>query len=247
MKSIKIVEGNIGAGKTTLTKKLGEKYGSKIFFEPTAKNPFLENFYKEPKKYAFRMQLWLLKHRYKAYNEALITMKKNDVGIVMDRSIFSDYTFAKLNMMEGNISKEEFKIYLELRDKMLKNVVYPDHVIYLKVSVDECHRRIHDIRKRKEEISTGIPKPYLAGLEECYEDLLQQLCLKNVNITSVDWNNFGDVEPISEKINEAKHSRDNVKKISDWDFDQKTFSEIQNFCAYPEWKNDYLGLYKIDV
>ena len=238
--------GNICAGKTTLSKQLGELYGSKVFYEPATKNPFLEKFYKEPKKYAFRLQIWLLKYRYKTYNEALMFMKKEKKGIILDRSIFSDYVFAKQVLLDGFITKEQFETYLDLREKMMGSVPLPDHIVYLNVSVDECHQRIHNIRKRKEEIATGIPKSYLAGLENCYHELIEQMHEKGINVVKLDWNYFGKAEKIVDLLQPPHLNPNNQSDLSEqimkWEFNLSTFLELQRFSVNSEWDNDYKDL-----
>ena len=85
-----IVEGNISAGKSTLCKALGKELNYHVLLEPVLENPFLAKYYGNPKKYALPMQIWLLKHRYKAFIEALTTLMSTDsdkAGVILDRSV----------------------------------------------------------------------------------------------------------------------------------------------------------------
>lgn len=241
-----IIKGNIASGKTTLCKELENKFGYKAFYEPTTTNPFLMEFYQDPKKYAFRMQIWLLKQRFKTYNQVLISMKKTKgVNVsILDRSLFSDYAFAKLNMLKNNITQQEFNKYLELRKKMIDSLLIPNYIIYLKVSVEECHKRIHYLRKRKEEMMNGISLDYLEGVESCYDELLDQLKKEGINIIIIDWNNFGNLKEIIETINNKNTLSD--KKIN-WEFNHSLFLEIQRFSINSEWDDDYKELENIKI
>jgi len=103
-----IVEGNISAGKSTLCKNLAQLLNYKLFLEPAVEgNPYLQLFYQDPKKYALKMQLWLLRRRFETYAEAIRLISSNQCeGVLLDRSVFSDYVFAVKNFEDGNISSE---------------------------------------------------------------------------------------------------------------------------------------------
>lgn len=211
--------------------------GFKVFLEATATNPFLSKFYKEPKRYALRMQIWLLKHRYNTYYQALKEMESSGKGVILDRSIFSDFVFAKKNLVDGNISKEGFDKYFELRRKMLSTVPRPDLMIFLDVNSRECHRRIHEIRKREAEVSSGIPIEYLQGLEECYKELLIEMESSGTRIGRLDWNNFGQVDQFFEKI---RHFHPD-KKL-EWISNDGEFKRLIEYSVNPEWTADYHDL-----
>ena len=105
-KPLIIIEGNISAGKSTLCRELAKHLDFKLFLEPACEgNPYLSLFYQNPKKYALRMQLWLLRRRFETYVEAIRLLSTSSVnGVLLDRSIFSDYVFAVKNYEDGNIS-----------------------------------------------------------------------------------------------------------------------------------------------
>jgi deoxyadenosine/deoxycytidine kinase len=145
---IVIVEGNISAGKSTLSTYLGKQKGFRVFLEPTLKNPYLENFYQNPRKYALKMQIWLLRQRFYMYLAALRHVHETGEGVILDRSVFSDIVFAVKNKIDGNISEEGFKYYMQLREQMLEGLPIPDTTLFLDVSPVVCFERIHKVRCR---------------------------------------------------------------------------------------------------
>ncbi|EGC30074.1 hypothetical protein DICPUDRAFT_41960 [Dictyostelium purpureum] len=193
-----ILEGNISAGKTFLASKLGDILGYKVFFEPTTTNPFLESFYKDPKKYALIMQLWLLNQRYNTYLNALQYSIENDRGVILDRSVYSDWVFAENCRLEGLINEDGFKEYSRKREHFLSNIPIPNTTLYLDVNPKECLSRIQN---RKRDCELSIPLSYLEGLDSCYKSFLKEMKLKGSNVIVRDWNNFGDPLNIIKEIN----------------------------------------------
>eukprot|EP00941_MAST-03F_sp_MAST-3F-sp1_P001819 g1819.t1 len=194
-----IIEGNISAGKSTLSAQVSEALGYALLLEPVGSNPYLEKYYKDPKKWALPLQLWILRSRYISYVNALKLVQTCD-GVVLDRSIFSDVVFAVKNHADGNICDEGFKVYNSLRQQLLQNLPPPDCCVYLDVSPEECHRRVHHLRKR--DCESGIPIEYLSGLQDCYVNWIKEMNLQ-CQTMKVDWSNFGDAVVLSEKIVEA--------------------------------------------
>lgn len=185
-----VVEGNISAGKSTLCRDLAALQGYTVFLEPTVANPFLERYYKDPKKYALPLQMWMLEHRFRCYLDAVkltwTTSNQGDDteerprGILLDRSIFSDWVFAKKNFDDGNISEEGYAKYMNVRNQMLARIPSPDVVVNLNVSPEECYRRVHQERQRACE--SGIPLAYLQGLSDCYGELVAEFGTKGVHV-----------------------------------------------------------------
>ena len=106
-----IIEGNIGAGKSTLTKQLAEKLNARAFYEPVESNPYLEDFYKDPKKYALPMQFYLMSVRYEMHQQGIEHTWRTGQTCIFDRSIYGDYVFAKKNWLDGNMSDLDFENY----------------------------------------------------------------------------------------------------------------------------------------
>lgn len=146
--SVIVIGGMIGAGKTSVAKLLGDALDSEVFFEDVDDNPLLELFYtaneqeEQEKRYPFLLQLTFLSSRFRSIKEAL-----GDRNNVLDRSIYEDWYFAKVNNDLGRISDLEFKIYEELLDNMMEELdelpkKAPDLMVYLHGSFDEIIRRI---------------------------------------------------------------------------------------------------------
>jgi NADH dehydrogenase (ubiquinone) 1 alpha subcomplex subunit 10 len=184
-----ILEGNISAGKTSLAKDLAKVLGFQVFLEPTITNPFLSLFYADPKGYALKMQIWLLKQRYQTYVSALRQLVTGGGGIILDRSVWSDWVFAEKNRQDGNISEEGFQYYLQLRSRMLQNLPRPHDLIFLDVSPEVCYARVHTVRQR--ECESGIPLEYLRGLDSCYRQWVAGMRNEGTSVTPLNWNSFG--------------------------------------------------------
>ncbi|CAM4109776.1 deoxynucleoside kinase [Streptococcus penaeicida] len=157
-----VLAGTIGAGKSSLAAALGEHLGTEVFYEAVDNNPVLDLYYQDPKKYAFLLQIFFLNKRFKSIKEAY----KQDNNI-LDRSIFEDELFLKLNYKNGNVTKTELEIYQELLGNMLEELEgmpkkRPDLLIYIDVSFDKMLERIEK-RGRSFEQVDGNP-----GLEEYY-------------------------------------------------------------------------------
>lgn len=146
--SVIVIGGMIGAGKTSIAKLLGQELESDVFFEQVDDNPLLELFYtaneqeEQDKRYPFLLQLTFLSSRFRSIKEALV-----DKNNVLDRSIYEDWYFCKVNYDIGRISELEFKIYEELLENMMEELdelpkKAPDLMVYLHGSFEEIVRRI---------------------------------------------------------------------------------------------------------
>lgn len=161
-----ILSGVIGAGKSALTGILADELGTEPFYENVAENPVLPLFYKDPKKYAFLLQVFFLNTRYSSIKKALV----NDNN-VLDRSIYEDSLFFQMNADMGRATKEEVDTYYELLDSMLKSLdaipkKTPDLLIHIKVSYPTMIKRI---KKRGRTYEQPSEDP---SLKEYYEKLL---------------------------------------------------------------------------
>ncbi|KAF2072114.1 hypothetical protein CYY_006559 [Polysphondylium violaceum] len=193
-----ILEGNISAGKTSLSAKLGDILGYSVFLEPITTNPYLTDFYREPSKYALVMQLWLLDQRYNTFLNAVKYALEYNSGVILDRSVYSDWVFAENCRLEGLISEKGFIEYKNQREKYLSNIPIPEVTLYLDVKPEECLKRIQTLRKR--DCEQNIPLSYLKGLDSCYSDFLKEMNEKGSNVLSVDWTHFGDPNTIANEI-----------------------------------------------
>ena len=167
-----LVAGNIGAGKTSLTERIGSRLGWHAAFESVADNPYLPDFYADMKQWSFHLQIFFLGHRAEQYLR-LITDPQSAIA---DRSIYEDaYIFARALHHLGNLSERDFFAYRRLFDLVTKSLSAPDLLIYLKCPVSVL---IDRISRRGREMETGITAEYLGLLETFYDDWLQnfELC-----------------------------------------------------------------------
>lgn len=203
--SIVIVEGNIGAGKSTLCEHLARALGYQLVPEPVAANPYLADFYRDPRRWALEMQMWFLEQRFRAFVDALRAVAQTGGGLVFDRSVFGDCVFADKNRRDGNIDADGFAAYTRLRRRMLALLPRPTVVVYLDVDVAECFRRVHHVRRRECEL--GITLEYLAGIDKCYAafllDLQRVTYAPPVPVLIVPWTTFGSSEAVAALVRKA--------------------------------------------
>ncbi|CAH3124310.1 unnamed protein product [Pocillopora meandrina] len=192
-----IVEGNIGVGKSTLSCQLARKLNYRVFLEPTTKNPYLEKFYKDPKRYALKLQLWIFKQRFRTYIAATKHVLQTGQGVLLDRSVFSDTVFADVNFQQGTISLEGYEYYKDLKKKALQSVPVPHTTLYLDVSPETCHERI---RRRGRDYESGIPLEYLKGLDASYKKFLEEMRNVRSRVLEYNWTDFGYNFEVAEDI-----------------------------------------------
>jgi len=160
------IAGNIGAGKTTLTKMLARYYGWEPRFESVSFNPYLEDYYGDIKRWAFCLETYFLKERFKD----MLAIQQAGHTIVQDRSIFEGvYVFVRNNYERGDLSQRDFETFMELFDLMKSQMKMPDMMIYLRKSVPAL---VAQIQKRGREYEQQMEIDYLRGLNEKYEDFI---------------------------------------------------------------------------
>lgn len=147
-----VLAGMIGAGKSTYTKLISESLGSDAFYESVDDNRILEKFYEDPKRWAFSLQIYFLNTRFRSIKAAFL--HENNV---LDRSIYEDALFTKINYEEGNMSDAEMDTYLDLLDNMMEELdgmkkKSPDLLIYLRGSLDTVLSRIEKRGRSFEQI-----------------------------------------------------------------------------------------------
>jgi deoxyadenosine/deoxycytidine kinase len=160
------IAGNIGAGKTTLTKMLARYYGWEPRFESVSFNPYLEDYYGDIKRWAFCLETYFLKERYKD----MIAVQQSSHTIVQDRSIFEGvYVFVRNNYERGDLSERDFETFMELFNLMKSQMKMPDMMIYLRKSVPSL---VAQIQKRGRDYEQQMEIDYLKGLNDKYEDFI---------------------------------------------------------------------------
>ncbi|MEI2747142.1 MAG: deoxynucleoside kinase [Ferruginibacter sp.] len=166
------IEGNIGAGKTTLAHILSKHYNGRLILEEFADNPFLPKFYESPEQYAFPLELFFMAERYKQLKDLLQTKD-------MFQSItISDYLFTKcLLFAKVNLPDEEFRLYQKLFEIINPQIIQPEILIYLHSPVNKLQE---NIRKRNREYEQSIPNDYLFTLQETYTQYIKQHNIKTL-------------------------------------------------------------------
>lgn len=168
------IEGNIGAGKTTLSHLLSRHYNARLILEEFADNPFLAKFYSNPKQYAFPVELFFMAERYKQLKELIHTKD------LFQNITVSDYLFSKcLLFAKLNLPEEEFRLYQKLFDIIYQQMSQPDILIYLHVPVKQLQQ---NIRKRNRTFEQNIPDEYLFSLQETYTSYIKQHNIKTLII-----------------------------------------------------------------
>ena len=166
-KRLILMAGNIGAGKTSLTERIGEKLGWKTAFESVADNPYLPDFYDNMRNWSFHLQVYFLGHR----AEQHIHLSELPESAIIDRSIYEDaFIFARALHHMGNLSDRDYEAYLRLYRLIIKNLPRPDLLIHLHAPVPVLIERI---KRRARNIETGIDAAYLSLLEQFYEDWIR--------------------------------------------------------------------------
>lgn len=163
MKKFIIVSGNIGCGKSSLTDLLSKRLGWTPYYEVVESNPYLEDFYKDMKKWSFHLQIFFLSKRFIHHQEIL----NNPASVVQDRSIYEDVDiFAKNLNQQGYMEDRDYENYRELFSIMTQFLSPPDLIVYLQASVPTLLKRI-SLRGRDYEKT--ISEEYLAQLNVLYE------------------------------------------------------------------------------
>jgi deoxyadenosine/deoxycytidine kinase len=173
------IEGNIGAGKTTLTNKLAEDFNAKSVLERFADNPFLPKFYEDQNRYAFPLEMSFLADRYQQTSDDLAQFDLFKDFIVADYHIFKSLIFAKVTLAE-----DEFRLYKTMFDIIYKEMPKPDLYIYLYQSTE---RLLENIKERGRSYEQEIPAEYLEKINNGYLDYIKSQT--NLNILIIDVTN----------------------------------------------------------
>lgn len=166
------IEGNIGAGKTTLSHLLAKHYNSRLILEAFADNPFLSKFYENPSQFAFPLELFFMAERYKQLKELIHTKD------LFQSVTITDYLFTKcLLFAKVNLPEEEFRLYQKLFEIIHQQIPQPEILVYLHVPVNKLQQ---NIRKRNRPYEQAIPDEYLFRIQETYTNYIKQHNLKTL-------------------------------------------------------------------
>lgn len=208
MKKFVAVAGNIGVGKSTLVSLLGERLGWQPFFEPVAENPYLEDFYREMRTWAFHSQIFFLTHRLRAHRQLIL----HPTSAIQDRTVYEDAEVFACNLyQQGLISERDYGAYRELYQVLVEFLPPPDLVVYLRASTPTLQQRIHHRgRDYERQISSG----YLEQLNELYEQWIAHFSLCPVLTVPADDLNYvaypGHLDLVARKIQEKLTGKEEV-------------------------------------
>lgn len=194
------IAGNIGCGKTTLTKMLAKRYGWTPRFEPVDNNPYLADYYADMARWSFNLQIYFLSKRFKE----VVEISKSKDYIIQDRTIFEDARIFAPNLHEmGMMSDRDFQNYTELFDLMMSLVKLPDLMIYIRSDIPNL---VNQIGKRGREFEQSMRLDYLKGLNDRYESWIAtypgKLIIVNGNETKFE-QNPQDFQKITNRIDAA--------------------------------------------
>ena len=174
------IAGNMGSGKSTLVEFLARTYGVMPFYEPNDENPYLEDFYKDMKRWAFQSQLYFLSNKFRLHQE----LDRQAGAVALDRTIFEDAEiFATALMQMRKISKRDWQTYQSFYHAILDAIRPPDLMIYLRCSMRPLRQRI---RLRGRKMEQDIPLAYLKRLDRLYEDWIARYDMSEVLVIETD-------------------------------------------------------------
>ncbi len=180
------IAGNIGSGKTTLTRLLSKHYNWEAKYEEVDNNPYLADFYNDMQRWSFNLQIFFLNQRFKG----IVDIQRSNINVIQDRTIYEDARIFAPNLHSmGLMSSRDFENYNSLFDLMLSLVNPPDLLIYLRSSIPNLVSQIH---KRGRDYESGIRIDYLSGLNNRYEEWIASYKDSKVLVIDVDENKFED-------------------------------------------------------
>ena len=207
-----VIAGNIGSGKTTLTHMLVKHYGWTQRLESVQANPYLDDYYKDMKRWSLNLETFFLKERFRD----LLEIEKSRETIIQDRSIFEGvFIFTANNHDMGNMSDRDFDTYMGLFRSMMLVLRKPDLMVYLKASVPHLVENIH---RRGRDYEQNMQLDYLRNLNQRYDDFIQNQYdgkTLTIEVDNIDFlhnrEDFASViRQIDKSLNEIEHKNDNT-------------------------------------
>lgn len=194
------IEGNIGAGKTTLSHLLAKRYNARLILEAFADNPFLTKFYENPSQYAFPLELFFMAERYKQLKELIHTKD------LFQSVTITDYLFTKcLLFAKVNLPEEEFRLYQKLFEIIHQQIPQPEILIYLHVPVNKLQQ---NIRKRNRPYEQAIPDEYLFRIQQTYTNYIKQHNLKTLFVDASNADFLGNEQHLQVIIDALEKDHD---------------------------------------
>lgn len=180
------IAGNIGSGKTTLTKLLAKHYGYRPMYESTDNNPYLSSFYEDMRRWSFNLQIYFMHTRFKQ----LLDIKKSGANIIQDRTLYEDaYIFAPNLHAMGLLNSRDYDNYLALFELLSSFIEAPDLLIYLRGDVPSL---VSQIQRRGREYENSIRLDYLTSLNQRYEKWIESYDKGKLLIIDIEELNFAD-------------------------------------------------------
>jgi deoxyguanosine kinase len=198
------IEGNIGAGKTTLAHMLARHFNARLILEQFADNPFLAKFYENPAQNAFPLELFFMAERYKQLKELVHTKD------LFQSFTISDYLFTKcLLFAKVNLKEEEFRLYQKLFEIINQQIIQPDLLIYLHAPVNKLQQ---NIRKRNRSYEQSISDEYLFNIQQTYTNYIKQHNIKTLFVDAEDADFLGNkkhlqviLDALEKEYNDGQH------------------------------------------
>ena len=204
------ISGIIGAGKSTLAQNLAKHLGYEAFNEPVKENPYLEDFYADMNRWGAMMQIHLLFRRFEQHQQIVWNSKK---GAVQDRTIYEDTIFARMLHETGFIDWRDYETYVGHFKVMKRFLVYPDVLIYLRVSPEVSMQRI---QARGRDAEGGITLEYMEKLHKGYESFIAEMD-HYTRVLTLDWNEYQETEEVArlvkKKADENREFLRDLKRI----------------------------------
>jgi deoxyadenosine kinase len=186
------IAGMIGAGKSTLATALGRHLEMDVYYEPVEDNEYLDDFYRDTKRYAFATQIYLLNRRFQQHQEIIWRGRP----AVQDRTIYEDSIFAKMLAETGLMDERDYRTYVQLFKNMSNFMCKPNVIVYLDVTPEKSIERIKSRGRGNE---AGISLDYLTALYRGYEDFIDDIS-RIIPVIRVDYDRFATAEEMAEVI-----------------------------------------------
>ena len=200
------IAGNMGVGKSTLTRLLAENLGWTPFYEVVNDNPYLADFYQDMRQWSFHSQIFFLSRRL-SYHRQIVNFPGT---VVQDRSVYEDAEiFARNLYQRGTMSNRDYKVYRELYEEFIQSIPRPDLIVYLKASVPTLIERIH---RRGRDFEQDISPLYLQQLNELYNSWIEDFTLCPVLTIPSDNMDFVRFNTDLVKIKEAVLEKLDIKE-----------------------------------
>ncbi|CAN5652190.1 deoxynucleoside kinase [soil metagenome] len=178
------VAGNIGSGKSSLTRMIGDHFNWRPYFESVSDNPYLKDFYKDMERWSFHLQVYFLSHRFRTH----VRIVNSKRSVIQDRSIYEDAEIFARNLYDmGNMSKRDYKNYTALFKEMTAFLKPPDLLVYLRANTDTL---VKQITLRGRTFEKSIERSYLQLLNDSYESWISKYDHSNCIIIESDHLDF---------------------------------------------------------